>query len=156
MPHNDIGEYLQLRIEEVNARLKAVANVVSQSSSKGDTGEGVLRDIITSFLPVRCEVSNGFVISKASGRFAQSRQIDVLVYERSKSVPLYRDNSIAVVTPDMPIMALESKMVMNKKQLVEAITNIQAVKALRSDITGVIWAYGGMTLKTLKRISHSY
>lgn len=126
MPHNDIGEYLQLRIEEINARLKAVANVVSQSSSKGDTGEGVLRDIITSFLPVRCEVSNGFVISKASGRFAQSRQIDVLVYERSKSVPLYRDNSIAVVTPDMPIMALESKMVMNKKQLVEAITNMQS------------------------------
>ena len=68
MAERDIGTYLRLRIEEADARLRAVAQVVGHSTSKGNTGEDVLRDVIASFLPVRCEVSNGFVVSKEKRR----------------------------------------------------------------------------------------
>ena len=151
MAERDIGNYLRLRIEEADARLRAVAQVVGHSTSKGNTGEDVLRDVIASFLPVRCEVSTGFVVSRRNGADLELKQIDIIVYSRNKSVPLYRDRNLVVVTPDMPQMALESKMAMHKTQLKEAIENIETVKRLRSDIACVVWSYTVMTLDTLKK-----
>ena len=90
-------------------------------------------------------------LARKNGADLESKQIDIMVYDRSRSVPLYRDRNLVVVTSDMPRMALESKMAMHKTQLKEAIENIETVKALRSGITCVVWSYTGMTLETLKK-----
>lgn len=150
MNQNHIAQYLLLRIKEASARLKAVATVVTQPTAKGTVGEGVLHDVIRGFLPIRCEVTSGFVVKPAGGKLRQSSQIDILIYDCDKSSPLYRDKNLAVVTADMPRLAIESKMVMNKSQLVEAISGVKSVKSFGANITGIVWAYHGMKLDTLK------
>lgn len=142
----DIKEYLQLRIKEASVKLDIVTKIIEHSVTKGNTAEQVLRDLITSFVPTSFNVSTGFIVKDQQ----VSRQVDVLVFDHHKSVPLYYDKQFAVVTQDMPSLVVESKMQLNKASFRDAIDNICSVKRLNHEITGIIWGYSGLTFKILK------
>lgn len=150
----DISRYLDLRIIEAKTRLDAIKELVVHSGTKGNVAESVFRDVLFAFLPTICSLSNGFVVGMQNGAYAISKQIDILLFNIDQSIPIYKDKDLAVVTAGMVRLAIECKLVMNKSQLRDAITNLATVKEFNRDITTLIWAYHGLTFPTIR--SHIY
>lgn len=151
MPPLNIEQYFHYLVEVMSTRLRAVTEIVQHGATKGNVGEEVLREVIASFLPARYGVSGGFIIAPSdNGACSQSRQVDLLVYKQDLNVPLYRNERFVVLTPDMPTLAIESKMNMTGQHLEQAVENARSVKEHAPHINYMIWAYKGMGAEALK------
>jgi hypothetical protein len=141
-------DYWSLRVSSATQRLKAARTIVRHRATRGVIAERVLADLLTEFLPVQFCVSTGFILSPSN---VASRQVDVLVYDRLKAAPIYRDNVCSVVSPGMAVLALESKTFLKLPEFKDACENIRSVKALNEAVTGVVFAFGGMLPATIER-----
>jgi hypothetical protein len=146
MPALSFKDYLQLRIDIASKKLEASRHVIQHGDSRGTIAENALQSLINEFLPIRYGIGNGFVLA-TDGQ--TSKQIDLLIYDCLSSSPIYRDNAFAVVSPDMPVSVIESKCDLNAQHFTFAVQNIASVKAMNSAVTGIVFAFGGMTAETL-------
>jgi hypothetical protein len=72
--------------------------------------------------------------------------VDVLVYDQLAGTPLYSDESVVVLSPERPGIAVEVKSVLEKRSFGEALENVASFKETyrgRSGITASIYAFRG-------------
>jgi hypothetical protein len=135
-------EYWQLRMESATKRLEAIKQIViKHNPSRGAAAENTLRELLREFLPARCEVGTGFIVSKDG---ATSQQLDIIVYDQAASSPLYRDGSLVVVSPDMVHLVIEVKSDLDKGAIQDAFKNIKTTKKLNKNIRALIFAFSGV------------
>ena len=147
MPNLSFQDYWRTRVEIATAQLRAAGQVIRHGGTRGTIAETVLRTIITDVLPVRYEVGNGFILGIDN---TTSDQIDLLVYDRLRSAPIYRDGLFAVTSPDMAVMAVESKSDLNATHFRTACDNIASVKAFNPAVVGVVFGFRGMQPSTMR------
>lgn len=142
MPNPLFEEYWQLRMESAVKRLEAARRVIrDHKPSRGAIAENTLRALLSEFLPVRCAVSTGFILTKEGNA---SRQVDILVYDQTLSAPIYRDGAMVILPPSVVELALEVKSYLDGNAIDEAFENIASVKRLNPNIRGLIFAYDGI------------
>lgn len=146
MPGEVFREYWQLRVNGAASQLEAARKIISHGTTRGTIAENTVRGIIAPLLPFRYSIASGFLISKDA---APSKQIDVLVFDRAESSPLYEDQACAVISPEMGVLAIEVKSTLNKKDIREAVANIASAKRINRNILTVIFAFTGFKPKTL-------
>lgn len=148
MPNPIFEKYWQLRMDGVSLRLKAAQELIEHSPTRGTISENLLKDLLGEFLPQRWGIAGGF-LTDPNG--TQSRQIDVLIFDLFSSAPLYRDGGLAVLSPDMASVCIEVKSTLDKPRLEEALENVASVKALNPNAHTIIFAFRGMTARTLEK-----
>ncbi|MGD0091608.1 MAG: DUF6602 domain-containing protein [Planctomycetota bacterium] len=128
-------------------RLDAARVIIEHKLTRGIAAERVLMDMLQEFLPQRFGISTGFILD-SQGK--SSRQIDLLVFDQANSAPIYRDNSLAVVTPDMVRIVLEVKSRLDKARFTEALENISSAKSMDPKIRSLLFAFDGVRPKSLE------
>lgn len=146
MPGEVFRDYWQLRVGAAAAKLEAARRIIDHGTTRGTIAEHAVRSIVGPVLPSRYGIAGGFLISKTADL---SQQIDLLVFDRFESSPVYEDEVVAVVSPEMGAMAVEVKSTLNKKELGEAVTNLASVRRLNGNITTVLFTFAGMSAKTM-------
>lgn len=139
-------EYWQLRVAAAAAQLEAARKIISHGTTRGTIAENTVRGIVAPLLPTRYGIASGFLLSKEA---AASRQVDVLVFDRSESSPIYEDPACAVVSPDMAVLAVEVKSTLNRKDLRDAVENVASVKRLNPEVLAILFAFTGFNADTL-------
>lgn len=148
MPGEIFHDYWQLRVSAAASQLEAVRKIISHPTTRGSVAENAVRNIVAPVLPHRFGITNGFLLTKGADA---SQQIDVLVFDRLDASPVYEDQSFAVVSPEMGVLALEVKSILNKKDLREAVKNLASAKRLNPDIATVLFAFTGLKANTLAK-----
>jgi hypothetical protein len=148
VPGEVFHEYWQLRVNAAESHLSAARKIISHSTTRGTIAEHAVRSIIAPLLPHRFGISNGFLLTKGADA---SPQIDLLVFDRLEASPVYEDAAFAVVSPGMGVLAVEVKSTLNKKDLREAVKNLASAKRLSPNIATVLFAFTGMSAKTLAK-----
>jgi hypothetical protein len=139
-------DYWQLRVSAAVSQLEAARKIIGHSTTRGTIAENAVRSIVASLLPHRFGITSGFLLTAGANA---SQQIDVLVFDRLDASPVYKDQTVAVVSPEMGVLAVEVKSTMNKKDLREAVKNLASTKRLNPNVATVLFAFTGLKAKTL-------
>ena len=81
-------DYWKLRMESAAVRLAAAQEVIRHNPTRGSAAENAIRTLLREFVPQRCGVGTGFMLT-ANG--TSSRQLDIVVFDQLHCAPLYRD-----------------------------------------------------------------
>src|SRR5207249_650299 len=75
-------------------------------ASVGEHREELIRTLLESRLPARLRVSHGFIVGPEMER---SRQLDVVVWDKSNHAPLFESGRFAIVSPRSVVGVIEVK-----------------------------------------------
>jgi hypothetical protein len=140
-------DYWDLRMQSATARLAAAQEVIKHNPTRGSAAENAIRTLLREFLPQRCGIGTGFMLT-ANG--TASRQLDVVVFDQLQFAPLYRDGDLVIVSPDSVHVVVEVKSNLDSSALGEAFTNIDSVKALNPNVRGVVFGFESATSDTFR------
>ena len=93
----------------------------------GTYKEALVRGLLRERLPRRLEVGTGFVVARDGEKREMSRQLDVLVWDSSEHMPLFRDGEFVVIVPEACVAAIEVKGNLTKTELRDAIENLDSI-----------------------------
>jgi hypothetical protein len=148
MPQMKFHDYWLLRVKSATTQLDAAKRIIQHGVTRGTMAENALRSLLQNLLPVRHGIAGGFILDTANH---SSRQVDILIYDRLHSAPIYQDETCTVVSPDMAVLAIESKSRLTIQHLRKALENIASVKAYNPRTTGIVFAFNGMRFDTLQK-----
>jgi hypothetical protein len=138
MPHPVFARYWDLRVKSATTRLKAALEIITHNPTRGSLAQDVLRSLLAEFLPTQWAAGTGFILNPSN---LTSKQIDIILYDRSVTAPVYRDDNIAVVSPDTAKIAIEVKSNLDKKAFKDAVKNAASVKKVDSKVRTLLFAY---------------
>ncbi len=117
----DTEKYFESLTQELFSLKDRVRLYIQQAHplSDGEWKETVIRTVLRRHLPVHVGVGHGFVVSSSS----QSKQIDILLYDKTKPI-LFQDGEFLIVTPDTVKGAIEVK---TSAQSSELETNLETL-----------------------------
>lgn len=102
-------------------------STVPHNALKGQEAEKLIRTFLNNHLPKRFQVGAGFIIDRLD---TVSKQTDVVVYD-AFNCPVYRASDDAAIFPSDNVAAVvEVKSRLDKDQLHQAFSNINAAKGL--------------------------
>ena len=113
--------------DDIERRLAAVRKSFGHPTTKGDAGEHVWLELLSTYLPKRYQAEKAHVVD-SNGVFSQ--QIDVVVFDRQYS-PFIFDYEGQKVIPAESVYALfEAKQVINAGEVEYAQAKIDSVRSL--------------------------
>lgn len=77
-------------------------------------------------------------------------------FDQSNFPVIHSDGSIKVVLPQAARMVVEVKTRFTKKEVKSSLLNVEAAKKLNSDMTGVVFAFGSLSLRSVLNNLQSY
>lgn len=101
---HDLQAYHRSITAELHTLKNRIRNLVDHWPTDGEYKEVALRSVMRRHVPQSLMVGRGFVVNKD----ATSRQVDVLVADRSKPT-LFHDGDLMIVTPDAVRAIIEVK-----------------------------------------------
>lgn len=105
------------------------SKVYNHALSKGEAREEVVRDFFRTRLPGGFEVVGGEVVDPHG---IHSPQLDLMIYDRLRNVPIYSDETSSAVLPAEALIAsVEVKSTLTKKDLVKSLKAAEKLRALR-------------------------
>lgn len=135
--------------KEFQSRINRMQTFVKKHNlSSGGANETILREFLSAHAPTTYEVGQGF-ISDPIDRDAVSRQCDILVFDQSNFPVIHSDGSVKVVLPDAARMVVEVKTRFTKKEVESSLLNVEAAKKLNTQMTGVVFAFGSPSLRSV-------
>ena len=114
--------------EKMVAEFSSIRQAVDHGVTLGDETEILWRDFIEELLPSRYQVCDGFVVD-ADGR--RSDQIDVIVFDRHYSPPLFQAGNVQYVPAESVYAVFEVKQRIDKWTLRQASAKASSVRCLR-------------------------
>ena len=145
----NLRDLFQSTQERMVADLAGIRGAVYHSGTLGDETELAWRRFFTSILPNRYQVADGFVVD-ADGR--RSDQIDLIVFDRQYSPPLFLGNRVQYVPAEAVYAVFEIKQRIDWKNLRLACEKAASVRALRRTSVEITSAEGTLSPKPLHRI----
>jgi hypothetical protein len=96
--------------------------------ASGAFREGLLRDLLTSVLPKSVSVDSGFIYGFE--QVANSKQIDILIWDSAKYSAVFKTGEFVIVAPESVIAAISVKTSLDRRELVESLDNLMSVVPL--------------------------
>ena len=131
------------------AELIGIRQVVDHNVTLGDETEFAWVKFLDGMLPNRYEVSDGFVVD-ADGRC--SDQIDVIVFDRQYSPPLFQAEKVQYVPAEAVYTVFEVKQRIDARNLKAAAVKATSVRRLRRTTARIPTADGVLEPKAPHRI----
>jgi len=100
---------------------------INHNGVKGTVREESLRDFLIQYLPKKYSVGTGVIVNE---RGTQSKQQDIFIYDSFNSPVLFNTDSIRYMPIESIYSTIEVKSTLAKKDLEQAVENIQSVKRL--------------------------
>ena len=113
-----LGDRLSQRLKSEQGWFE---KLVTHAPSVGTFYEDALRSIVGNILPSTVKVGTGFIFDSSTRR--HSKQIDILVYDDSRTAPLYSSGQFVVVSPEMVVAASEVKKSLELRDIRNIITS---------------------------------
>lgn len=133
-------DYWRLRMDGISRRLEAARKIISHKVTRGSLAERTLAQQIEEFLPARWELGTGFILGEDG---AESKQVDLLIYNTMTDSPLYRDGSVVALAPGTARVAVEVKSQLDKTAISESLANVASVREVDPALVGFVFAYDG-------------
>ncbi len=148
--------YCMTIAKEFDARLNRIRVFVKQHNlTSGTTNEVILRDFLSRHAPKNFHVGQGFICDP-SQEDKVSKQCDILVYDQSRYSLVYEDGPIKVVWPQSAKMVIEVKTRLKKKEIKNALENIESAREMETKTMGIIFAFGSAHLDTIESHLNEY
>lgn len=96
--------------------------------SSGVFRESLIRNFLTTVLPQSISVDSGFVYG--FDQIANSKQIDILVWDSIRYAAVYRTREFVIVPPEAVIAAISVKTSLGCNELVESLENLLSLTPL--------------------------
>jgi hypothetical protein len=141
-------EYCLGIAQEFESRRNRIRVFVKHNLSSGNANEIILRDFLSQHSSTMYDVGQGFICDPSADEVV-SRQCDILVHDQLNFPLVYRDGSIKVVWPQATRMTVETKTLLDKRELRTAIENVVSSKRTNSQILGVIFAFNSSNLPSI-------
>lgn len=139
---------------ELMGQLDRLVNFTKHAPSIGKYHEELVKGCIASFLSTRFSIRNGFAYSDDN---KVSNEGDLLIIDESDPSPyFFQQGNLVVVHPRALACVIEVKTKLNKRDFLNAVSNLHSFKRIRTDdnfpVT-LVFAFEGtkMTLKTLDK-----
>lgn len=113
--------------QEIEQKLANARATIGHSGSMGDESEGVWLELLQLYLPKRYQAEKAFVCD-SEGNFSQ--QIDVVVFDRQYSPPVFKLKNGFVVPAESVYAVFEAKQAINLEQVNYAREKIMSVRKL--------------------------
>lgn len=104
------------------------AGIFEHSGCTGDAREEFLRAFLRQRLPQKYGIGKGKIISSLCDR--QSKQVDIVIYDKENCPVLYSEGGNAVYPIECVYGTIEVKSALSKEKLREGVDNILSVKQL--------------------------
>lgn len=124
-----VQQYFRHRQEIMLSQKKMFTSLVDkkQNYTKGILCEEVVRVALREFLPSKIAVAQGFV---DTGKEGETKQCDILIYDRSQYAPLLEVNDLVILPVDAVLTVIEVKSKLDKRRVESALENVLAVDTL--------------------------
>ena len=96
--------------------------------ASGAFREGLLRGFLASVLPKSVSVESGFIYG--FDQVANSKQIDILIWDSAKYSAVFRTGEFVIVSPESVIAAISVKTTLDRRDLVDSLENLMSVVSL--------------------------
>lgn len=106
------NRFYLLQQQKLQIEFEKISLLTRHGPTMGAYREALLRNHVRSLVPSSLKVTSGFVASNLNGddlREGQSRQIDILVYDSDRYVPLIETDGFSVVLPESIRACIEVK-----------------------------------------------
>ena len=143
---NDLFESAQRKMV---AELSGIRQAVDHGGVLGDETEFAWVKFLDRMLPNRYQARDGFVVDADGGR---SDQIDVIVFDRQYSPPLFQAEKVQYVPAEAVYAVFEVKQRINPTNLKAATAKAASVRRLRRTTARIPTADGVLEPKVLHRI----
>lgn len=124
---NIIGQYYRGITQRLRSEVDFINDLFHHQGVKGAGNEGVLRDLLTQFIPKRYGVGTGIVIDRDGN---QSRHCDIVIYDTFLYPSLLSLTSVHLFPVDIVYATIEVKTTLTTKSAKEARENIASVRSL--------------------------
>jgi len=95
--------------------------------SVGNYFESIVRNKLVDWIPQRCSIDTGFVVSGEEGKIQRSKQIDIIIWDSQNFAPVFRDRSFVLIHPASLRVAIEVKRTLDATRLQEGLTNLDSL-----------------------------
>jgi hypothetical protein len=123
----DLGEFLQGYSRKLLHDFREGAKSIELAYDRGEGRENAIRQFFAARLPRRYGVGEGIVFDSAG---AQSKQCDVVVYDRERTPRLSDQNQLTIWPFESVYSVAEVKSKLTKAALKDAVENIAEFKSL--------------------------
>jgi hypothetical protein len=126
----DTVSYLLTWGEEVAVRSNRVRNLIGSAHwpSDGAYKEYLLRELLQRHLPRYLDTARGFVRPMLDSNMC-SPEIDILVTDSSRHVPLFNEGALQIVVPTAVLATIEVKSTYSTQTLKDSLTNTSRVRS---------------------------
>ena len=145
----DLNSLFESSQQRLVTELAGIRQAVDHAVTLGDETEISWVQFLSGILPNRYQVCDGFVLD-ADGR--RSDQIDVIVFDRHYSPPLFRAGNVQYVPAEAVYAVFEVKQRIDARRLKEASEKVASVRRLRRTTAPIPTADGLVEAKVPNRI----
>jgi hypothetical protein len=121
----DTPAYLKTWADEISSRANRVRNLIGDHHwlSDGTYKEFLVRELLTRHLPNFLTITRGFIrpIHRSD---VCSREIDLLIADPSRHVPLFHEGGLQIVTPSAVLATIEVKSTYSSSVLKQAVGTV--------------------------------
>ncbi len=147
----NLKKYFNMLTDEFEARLDQLSQLVDHRPAIGTYRETILRGFISETVGRRYGVGSGFLLTDN----ANSRQIDILIYDRHSDAVYFDRAGIVVVSPEQVLAMIEVKSVaalgsLSKERLLDGLTQLVEPKLAAPAGRTALFVFGTMGEAVLK------
>ncbi len=135
----DLKALFRQKQQRMLVELQGDRENVTHPGSLGQATEDQWRQLLTSYLPSRYRVRDGFVVD-SDGDI--SEQIDVIIFDRQYSPSLFESGDVEYIPAEGVYAALEVKQVLNRSNLRYASQKMESVRRLKRTSESIVYAGG--------------
>ena len=145
----ELSDLFESTQKKMVGEFSAIREALDHGGTLGDETELAWLDFIDRLLPTRYQVCDGFVVDAQGLR---SDQIDIIVFDRHYSPPLFRAGSVQYVPAEAVYAVFEVKQRIDKYTLRQACAKVSSVRRLRRTTARIPTADGLVEAKSPHRI----
>ena len=129
--------------------------ILEYSKNRDATGlqrEKIVESFVRKIAPDSFAVVSGFIYDKEN----PSKQLDIIVYDKSNYSPLFDEGGYAIVIPESVILVIEVKSFLNKEQIQLGMNNLMSATRLNSNIQSSIFGFDGLSMEKVREHLGTY
>jgi hypothetical protein len=144
---NILEQYYRGITQQLRAEVDFINSIFQHQGLKGEGNEGILRELLTRFIPKRYGVGTGIVIDRHGN---QSRQCDIVIYDNFLYPSLLSLATVHLFPVDIVYATIEVKTTLNSESVKESLANIASVRNLDiiPDVFGAMDYSRGVSMAT--------
>lgn len=128
--NNVFSKFLSSNSKELLLKSSRLDELIGRDHwlSVGNYKESILRNLLSSTLPQKYEVSTGFILTADSeGKILKSKQIDIIIWDSTNYAPIFRDGEFVIVPPEACLAVVEVKGKLTRQKLHSSLLNIDSL-----------------------------